>query len=724
MHNKELPSIIGQEVRDPRTREFYRIKLFAYLETLMGLEHARDVATALAETKWGRRMSNWLNEDVVDRLNLLLPQDVNIRADFFSSPQAVITLRRLADPKDRVNFIAEELHLLRPLYLESLAVRWNGFLDITKDPAAFGWLDNDRQNAIKLVNGLRSGTNRYRGFVNPGCEEMMASLTWQEVVFLSSVIDLELIFAAPQVVKILNRLDSSSWSWSQKLSKLGEVLYRLGYLGPDNDRITGAIVDGYKKNLSDRVATVDNLLVPQQRRLVDELNILRTGLASGFARQQETLASIRSSHRGQLGAIRAKLLVAGEGKPMPEYMAKYRRRLERLSIDWREDWRHPTADLRATLGYEIEFAKPPEILKSVYVLAEYLGFKAGLGGSGDNLKETSPGPFRDYRTAQETFALWQRAGLIDLYQEYGQSVHLNIGLRFGDGVMAYQRCLQLTGDAYLPEFISDRTLNFGPQPNTDYHELRVLYNNQNRGDGVYVESKEFYLTTPRSFMRFLGQSALLGAALKNYHHCYLLAYPNALRSLNPTNSPNSNRSLADDFHNYPLTQAQAAVDRASTGKYAKLLAQAWLDYYGYVVNGLQLVGLDGFLLPRVPTATAARAVGEIRTVYPSSWSRCEVKPSRVESLPFEYLGRHFANPIHFVQQATWDSCRQIKLIMQIAENDYRLRLQNLVKVNFKDKLSLRRMAVDFPIVGILPNEQEDNELKEHLRMMAQLYGLD
>ena len=62
--------------------------------------------------------------------------------------------------------------------------------------------------------------------------------------------------------------------------------------------------------------------------------------------------------------------------------------------------------------------------------------------------------------------------------------------------------------------------------------------------------------------------------------------------------------------------------------------------------------------------------------------------------------------------------------MQIAENDYRLRLQNLVKVNFKDKLSLRRMAVDFPIVGILPNEQEDNELKEHLRMMAQLYGLD
>jgi hypothetical protein len=654
------------------------------------------------------------------RLAEVLPTEEQSRIEFFTSWEALPVIEKFAQKETWQNYSIFEFRDLHTQNHESLAIRYHAYFQAIETPEIFHWLSDDRLTAAIFVNGFSQGKNYAYFLHHPQRTQLMQTLDWQTTIEVVNKFGIRLAIDKPDLYWELRDIDTKDWDWSSRLEKLAEVLHVSGYLGVDDSLLTQTVTSAYKKDLSRRLAKIKDISDLERRTLSDEVIRVKDGLSGGFGSTAELLASIRSSQTGDIDMLRQSLLKAGSGKVLPDYLEHYQRHLKSRELDWRENILNPLSHLKATNGFEIEFIRPENIPEELYSVLDILGFKKGGGGAG--VFELSPGPFVDYRTAQETFAIFVRAGLIDLYSHFGQSVHFNIGVQSPDGSNALMRLLQLTGWASMPAFAGSQLTHSFLQKEDSWHQLRIFFNDQHGGHGRYLECKEFDLVTPSSFFRFLRAGSLLGTALHNFQLAYNAKYPvQTTYQRRPEFSwPTVTvEQPVDKFHLRPHQEFVTAVETARINKYSRRLGKIWLEYYDFLEAGLKRIGLNSFLLPRVPTVVASRTVKEIQAVYPTSWSRMEVKPSQVETLPFDYLGRRYANPVHFVQQTTISACRQVEIVLATAEDEFVRRLDSLIKQGFDESKTLDLLK-DYPC-GIW--RQSSHEYKcEQLLEIRQHYG--
>lgn len=630
-------------------------------------------------------------EETFLKMKRVLPQVTDEAFAYLKSNSLVRVLEYFNRPEFWQTHHVAELNAITSGH--NLASKHLVYFQASEDPQISAWLGRNGHNTLDFVNGLWGPENMDKIFQSPERDRLLQLCKPSELAWMTRHFYTEFILEHFEILRDVVKTKHLDLNWSEKILNLAEVLYRFGLQGVEDQRLNQELLAAYKQNLNQRLNSPDI----NQQQLQEELAWVRRGLGSSYGAKMRFVTTLRAGAAEILPDMRRQLVAAGQGKSLEEYLFHYQDRLERRQLDWREDIRHPTRELRASLGYEIEFEGTTGVEPSLYTLIQYLGFAQGSGGFG--ARETSPGPFWDYRTAQETFMLWVRSGLIDIYPRFGQSVHFNIGLKHGLGTSLLIRTLQMTGLALMPEFNREADHSHR-QANEEWHTLRNFYNRQGNGE-LYVESKEFSLTTPRAFNHFLRLGGLLGTALKSFQQVMAQnGYPA---------ETDEHQSLIDSFDLGKERQYRHFIASSPVSENVKTLATIWLGYAAYVQAGLRSVKLGSFVQAAVPTNTSVKMVKQIRTVYPTSWSRGEVKASLVESMPFTFKSRRFANPVHFAQFVANRAATQVEKVLRTTEVEFEGRLRRLLVVE-RSPLALNQFLSDFPSsvpFGLSPRENWD-----------------
>jgi hypothetical protein len=264
--------------------------------------------------------------------------------------------------------------------------------------------------------------------------------------------------------------------------------------------------------------------------------------------------------------------------------------------------------------------------------------------------------------------LWVRSGLIDIHSKWGQSVHLNLGLKRGEGVNLLMRSLQLTGDAYQPLFenqIQAGVAIYYSQNSADHHTLRLMHKPE-VPEPQYTECKEFDLTTPKAFLRFLRLSQLLGTSLKAYQD---LTFDSRETDQRGSMLQEPKMLFSDWYDPYNPAAKVVKPQESRLTSYQYRLMYLWIQFSQEMTEGLAQLDLENWLQSLVPTVVSSRTVREIQAVYPTVWSRLEINPSRVETLPFVHRGQQFANPVHFAQAIANRYAKKIEAVLDQAESE-------------------------------------------------------
>jgi hypothetical protein len=671
---------------------------------------AENLATSLYIWSWGSEIAKNINPELVSRLNQTLRADDSSRFRYFNHPDASEAIERLSED-DTWETHREQFRRLDSGGGESEASRQVAFLDLVENqPEVYAWLGGQPQEAANFLNFFANLDDYSQFVVSPRREEIQAKLEPREVGMLASMFGTQSLEEAPDLLLEYYQIPREDReNWSTRLRLLAKALYQRGLLGVDDQILNQQILAAYKSNLSRRIASELATAGKIRDELTNELEFVQETLKQGYAGRVQLINGLRLdlSHR-QMAQMRQKL-----GAPVSEWKHQhdYERRLKRLDLDWREDTHHPSRRLRVSLGYEIEFEPALGIDVGLFNLAEYLGFTAGAGSGLDDVMETSPGPWWDYRTARETFLLWTRSGLVDAYASWGQSFHLNLGLKAGEGGNLLMRGLQLTALAYMPEFGDNFRLDDFAVASS--HTLRLSHNRQRTEEDYYTECKEFELLTPGEMLRFLRTSHLLGSALKAYQEVYFAKYP---------------WKRITDFgqnYQYPIyvdqhpVRSEAEIDVAIhsnlADEYTLRLARVWVEYARLMEGGLRQRRLERFLLPSVPNSTARRVVSEMRKVYPTYWSHYEVKSSQVEVEPFTYGENQFANIVHLARFASARAANQAEGVIKQMEAEFSAEL-TAVLARYT-KADARKLIAKYPL-SYSNKDLPSAEVRDYLEYLA------
>lgn len=410
-------------------------------------------------------------------------------------------------------------------------------------------------------------------------------------------------------------LSSSNFSWESRLRSFGNLLKLWNYGAPEDALINSVLGKSYWDGLSSE----------KRRKLV----------GMKFVDQQKIISGLRNKmgHRDML-ELRGQI----GGEQITDRIVDMAREKR---IDFIEDWRHPLNHLHITLGYEIEHAEPAGLTREHFYMVETAGFR--LGGGGGQLMESSPGPFRRSETAELVFLDWVGTGIVDLYKQFGQTLHLNLGLSVREGLPFFVRSLQATMWAYNPKFVDNNIVpttfyGIGGMPQvTNRHSLKM--GTKNHGHGDYLESKEFSVQTVSGTLRLFRYSSLLGAALNQW-------------------------------------QKQRSGSRRYTQDEVSL-ADIWREYEQAMKSGFAQANLK--LTEEAPEMKeAVKFADMLKSIVPDRWSRYE-NSDKVSLGSISFEDKDYPNIVSFSRAMAIKFSGRVDEVMKNAESDFITQLLNVVE---------------------------------------------
>lgn len=259
-------------------------------------------------------------------------------------------------------------------------------------------------------------------------------------------------------------------------------------------------------------------------------------------------------------------------KKIPSYEVLDSAELNRIKR--REDPRHPLNKLgiARTVGFEIEFMMDSitDEMEStgLFEALGYAGFKPGGGGA--ESYEISPGPFYDPLTATSVFEEYYDAGIlrIDSYDKF--TYHFNVSA-LGSDLVPLIRGLYLTGAAY---YSAD-----------NFKDSQVRIGIKNHDLGQYIECKSFSVVTRSGFIWNMKAASYLSWALCAY----------------------------DRKHK---EWGEVKVD-----KWTEELSNIWHEYVSTLGEGLNSVGMYGYLYESRHLESARNVREQLNLIYPTKDSR-------------------------------------------------------------------------------------------------------
>lgn len=330
-------------------------------------------------------------------------------------------------------------------------------------------------------------------------------------------INLEDIGRNIDIVKEVMAVDSEKdLDWESRLLWMIKIMHAFGRGGIEDRDINEALWSVYRRQLEGRLREIQyrektvGLTVSESIIKEDlEFEIERIGNAEiEYIDWMLGAESFRSGmNEEEMVKVRDHLRAEGKARSLHGELWEARKKMRSKQIAWREDIRHPTAHLRARIGFEVEYSYDFENGPIMELLLEKVGFKQG-GGDGDQVTETSPGPFRDPQTAELTWLLMVKYGLIDLYKKKGQTCHTSWEIEEGGKeVVNMVRILQTTRYAYQPRI----------RGGGDIYRTRIyLKGDFDVPDSRRTEAKAFEVGTGVGMANHLRLAAALGTAVKAY----------------------------------------------------------------------------------------------------------------------------------------------------------------------------------------------------------------
>jgi len=411
--------------------------------------------------------------------------------------------------------------------------------------------------------------------------------------------------------------------WDQKIHRLDELLTHWG-LNVSDTKVNEILLDLYNRNVGTQ-HTLDTIS-PY------DLAAIRNG------QSYETFEAIRS-------------ILPQENR-------------NNASIDKSiREFEHRHSPLRTIVpltGYEIEIPYQFQVLTTdrVAILAA-LGFKTDLdiGGPSSGYYEMAHGPFRSYHSANEAFLRFARSGIINMYESYGQSVHLNIDVNRTDGVPELTRLLQTTGWAYHPSkqwnYMQLRDL-FEPD------SLRIYQKHSKATDGFYTEVKEFALQDVHGFLKHNKYSSLLATALSAYHRAQSLSKS----SSDYIKTPEGKQLLDPEW----------IVTNSQLRSIDKKLALAWFAMSKVLNKGFTGRGMGNFLTPELHDVSNRIFTNEMSAVFGDSyprWNRHSVDVHSIHTVPINVYGRTYPNLVSFSRKLAALTGSHIKQLLTNYMEEFR-----------------------------------------------------
>lgn len=620
--------------------------------------------------------------------------DTNHRLVFLSSTYPERIVEKIEE-SEILPMLVANLGEIKYSIHENLGLPVMNYLNLIEDEVLFEWFENDPEKIVKFLNDWNSfGTLHavLEGLIDSGDIYKVVNQGLSPKVFERFVRT-----ASPQRVireidfyKVASKYIEDEESWETAFEVFGELTKKWGLAVSQKE--------------------IEDLMV--------EINAInQSQLSSDYDFKKRVMAR--------------KLLAPAEKKIRESYVVEYPskidrglmrmdRRIREQKIDLLEDDRYVLAGLLPTLGYEIEHMKVG-LPGFYYDLISDLGWNKGMIIE-DNMQELSPGPFLNYKTAQYVFWNYWQAGFIDLHSAWGQSVHLNLGLKDMYGMIHFNRWLMATAWATFPKKLEELSLvddNFYPADRKD-QKLRIFYKNKDIAGQQYIESKEFCLTTPRNFLKFLRVSQLLSAGLM---HLQLAMTEYKIRTNYSKSRSIFPRVEDEDWMNFDFeTQAQA-IKMSSLGDYQKEIALNYLIGAKVVEKGFVEHEVGGVISPFAPLEDVDRFMKSLRRVYPDHWSWYMKTSKELVGEGFFVGKEKYPNMVNFARRIALRVSRRNEELLERAKRDFEIAAK--VVLSEKDKMKrliyIRRMTKKFGLWNeslLREDEGLDQRVCDYLKMFV------
>lgn len=645
---------------------------------------------------------------LLDKLQEMFPHsdDGNPKIlNFFLDKNSVNVLDRFSDPRlwdsfEIQNFLDVNTHFKFSLPATAFAK----LIEISEHPVIGPWVGTNKK-AVSLLNDLADISKVNRFFASENLLYIVSNFTFDEFELYCKSYKLNDLISNPEICKRIG-LDNSDKSWEQRLLDLNLIFYDLGLSGYDRKQIEAIIFSEYRKGLIERISIRDKLNTDDTASLDFELNALAASRGD-FAKRRLFESMVLAGAQSQpelMSEVRASV----DRESRDEWSNRWKRRLETLDIAWLESKDYPLRGQLPSLGYEIEFKSSGERDAGVYCFIDRSGFKMGSGGGIDVL-EFSPGPFAHHRTAGLTFLSYLDSGVLDTQKYYDQSVHLNVGLPTLFGVSAYMRWLQLTGLAYNPLYDDQAPRSIFNYGNNDKHRLRVQRNNQEQGDGDYVECKEFSLMLESDFLRFLRYSQMLGAGLLAWQRAYLEQNTD-IRSLLLDGGDQA-------FWNMELKDHREMILKSNISAVQKDIALVYAKMINILKVGLQKNNVEGFLNTTVLNSTAKIVVEDMQNVFPNKYSRAASGAvDKKTNTAFRMGKMEFPNVIAFSRFLAQKAAFLIEKILKQEEKRMIFELENAL--SDKDSYAVWRVVKKYQHLIKIEGLSLEQKKEKILRLVA------
>ncbi len=604
-----------------------------------GLEELRAFSGTGRSPVLQHNLFLYRDTSVFENLALLVPQ--HQRVVFLVDQNFPRVLRELVklekDSDEECDFTIDEL---RPLANHNRsATLITSYLQFSRDAEFVAWFSNEdtgrdvksRLRQFILVNDDFLATLQYL-MIHPNREDIYNHLTpYQLKRALSAApinyshLHLDDLIADPDAISAISQTPKDL-DWSKRIVNLIKYLHSKDLAGYSDWDINTEFVKSHLAKYPDSGSFIKQKL--------------KTDPHSEFS----LISSIRNfQFIDNYIEARHNLKNAGKYRDSAKDLDLWDARLERAQIDIKENPNNALSHLIPTCGYEIEYRRNDAISYRTHSIVERLGFKEGIGG-GDGYSESSPGPFRHPDTANLVFLAFVKYGLIDMYREYGQSVHFNLGLVTNEDTAIFARLMQATAYAYAPVF-SPESYSFGSR-----HLVRV--GADKKGYGNYYEFKDFSLQTVRGFLTHMKQGVYLGTALNAYQQ-------------------------------YRKEQANSIKESSLTSD-SKRLAYIWQDIRDGVPEAYETVGVADVLRSECKMEYAKYFAKQITAVFPDQQSRYHIHPRDVETPnTVHWRGLTFPNIVDFSREITTHASDAIENVLKESQTTAVNQLKNIKGTNDK-----------------------------------------
>ncbi|MDQ3008364.1 MAG: hypothetical protein M3Q81_02095 [bacterium] len=304
-------------------------------------------------------------------------------------------------------------------------------------------------------------------------------------------------------------------------------------------------------------------------------------------------------------------------------------------VKYWEDPRHPTTNLRCTLGYEVEYSPTQGVGMLPLAILHRMGIRIGGGGAATNQEglvaeaEVSPGPFYHPFTVALSMKMWTDAELFHWHQAKQQTLHLNAGVSNEHSYNKSVRMLQLTGHAYSPLYMTDPEYKkgFDLGSYTVNHAQTSELPRHRR-----IESKDFLFCTPLGFEKLMYSAAALLTAEKAY---------------------------------------DAAIAHTTLSQYEKELALVWRNACQVLTDAVITLGCPNGIDRILPADQAEKIGQELLTVYPSVWEQYDqtLLNGSTPAGPVTIENTEYSNIVAGAQAVLSQVSNDVEEILSRAETD-------------------------------------------------------